>query len=378
MALITGQLANGPSHSNRSGQYSAVHLAESRWSKHRLHDTMKGKARISPLLPTTPLSSPAWSRWSELRFLLARMEIFFPQGMDSSNTSSTRSVKRGRSFMENNQFSQREDDDQNLNPSTSSQTQTDFTAPHSTVHGSHQNLRQKRRRLVAIGVTEASETDTENGANVISRRNSPGRVSTPHLRETTEPAAQRKTNAVMSAIPNDGTATARSEITTVTEADQNFVLDQMHLNRVAYLEGRNYQHILRCEDKIHPRNQVVLKFYPLNSVRFVREVIALRKLQHPNMVELIASPSYPRTHLLVFKYCRNGTLTSCIGKIDFDTILNYFIKISHALGYIHSQNIIHGDIKPAKILLDDMKNPRICDFDVSQLLPVGGAGQMGS
>ncbi|GFN78532.1 hypothetical protein PoB_000503800 [Plakobranchus ocellatus] len=203
-----------------------------------------------------------------------------------SNTSSTRTVKRRRSFMENNEFSQREDDDQNLNPTTSSQTRTDSTAPHSAVHGSHQNLRQKRRRLVAIGVTEASETDTENGAIIISRRNSPDRVSAPHLREAAEPAAQRKTNAVMSAIPNDGTATARSEISKVTEADQNFVLDQMLLNRVAYLEGRNYRHILPCEDKIHPRNQMVLKFYPLNSAKFVREVIALRKLSTPMWLSL--------------------------------------------------------------------------------------------
>ncbi|GFO49828.1 protein kinase [Plakobranchus ocellatus] len=145
----------------------------------------------------------------------------------------------------------------------------------------------------------------------------------------------------------------------------------MLLNRVAYLEGRNYRNILWCEDRIHPRNQVILKFYPLNSVRFVREVIALRKLQHPNVVELIDVPSYPRTHLLVFNYCPNGSLTACISEIDFDTILNYFIKISHTLAYIHSENVIHDDIKPDNILLDDRKNPRICDFDVSQLLPVG-------
>ncbi|GFO06449.1 serine/threonine-protein kinase ht1 [Plakobranchus ocellatus] len=295
--------------------------------------------------------------------------------MDNSNASSSRSVKRRRSLMENDEFPQREGDDQSLNPSTSSQTRTDSTAPHSAVHGSHQNLRQKRRRLVAISVAEASETDTENGTLVISRRNSPDRVSASPLREAAEPAAQREPNAAMSspqsAIPNDETAIAQSATTTVTETDQNFVLDQKRLNRVAYLEGRSDRHIMRCEDRIHPRNQVVLKFYPLNSVKFVREVIALRKLQHPNVIELIASPSYPRIHLLVFRYRRNGTLTSCIGKIDFDTILNYFIKISHALGYIHSENIIHGDIKPDNILFDDSTNPRICDFDVFQLLPVG-------
>ncbi|GFO43619.1 AGC family protein kinase [Plakobranchus ocellatus] len=294
--------------------------------------------------------------------------------MDNSNAPSSRSVKRRRSLMENDECPQREGDDQSLNPSTSSQTRTDSTAPQSAVHGSHQNLRQKRR-LVAIGVAETSGTNAENSAIVISRRNSPDRVSAPPLREAAEPAAQRGANAVMSspqsAIPNNGTATAQSTTTTVTEADQNFVLDQMYLNRVAYLEGRNYRHILLCVDRIHPRNQVVLKFYPLNSARFIREVIALRKLKHPNVVKLIASPSYPRTHLLVFNYCRNGTLASCIGKIDFDTIVNYFIKISHALDYIHFQNIIHGDIKPANILLDDSKNPIICDFDVSQLLPVG-------
>ncbi|GFO31452.1 hypothetical protein PoB_005795700 [Plakobranchus ocellatus] len=157
--------------------------------------------------------------------------------MDNSNTSNTHSVKRRRSLTESNEFPQREGDDQNLNPTTSSQTRTDSTAPHSAVYCSHQILRQKRRRLVAVGVAEASETGAKNEAIVISRRNNPDRISSPPLREPAEPEAQRETNAVMgpsqSAIPNDGTATARSEITTVTEADQNFVLDQMLLNRVA-------------------------------------------------------------------------------------------------------------------------------------------------
>ncbi|GFO30394.1 hypothetical protein PoB_005689900 [Plakobranchus ocellatus] len=138
--------------------------------------------------------------------------------MDNSNTSRTRSVKRKRSLMENNEFPQREGDDQSLNPTMSSQTCTDSTAPHSAVHGSHQNLRQKRRRLVAVRVAEASETGAEDEAIVISRRNTPDPVSTRPLREAADPAAQRETNAMtsspQSAIPKDGTATARSEITT--------------------------------------------------------------------------------------------------------------------------------------------------------------------
>lgn len=49
-------------------------------------------------------------------------------------------------------------------------------------------------------------------------------------------------------------------------------------------------------------------------------------------------------------------------------IQKWMADICSGLQYIHSQHIIHGDIKPANILLDDKGNAKIADFGTSTIL----------
>jgi len=45
---------------------------------------------------------------------------------------------------------------------------------------------------------------------------------------------------------------------------------------------------------------------------------------------------------------------------------HFFLQVLSALNFIHENNIIHGDIKPQNILIDDNGRAIICDFDVSK------------
>jgi len=55
-------------------------------------------------------------------------------------------------------------------------------------------------------------------------------------------------------------------------------------------------------------------------------------------------------------------------KMDENVAKCLFVQVIEGLGYIHSKNIIHRDIKLDNILLDGKGNVKIADFGVSKLV----------
>lgn len=105
---------------------------------------------------------------------------------------------------------------------------------------------------------------------------------------------------------------------------------------------------------------------------FDKELDLLSKLNHKCLVRLIG---YCETeHVLVFEYMANGTLDDCLHQFRLGRCLTWEerLKISagaaKGLEYLHeyaTTMIIHGDVKPANILLDDKLEAHISDFGLS-------------
>jgi len=56
-------------------------------------------------------------------------------------------------------------------------------------------------------------------------------------------------------------------------------------------------------------------------------------------------------------------------KVTFDDIVNWFIGVAEALQFLHGNNIVHGDLKPDNLLLDETANRlKITDFGTSRHL----------
>ncbi|EJD07282.1 kinase-like protein, partial [Fomitiporia mediterranea MF3/22] len=53
-------------------------------------------------------------------------------------------------------------------------------------------------------------------------------------------------------------------------------------------------------------------------------------------------------------------------------------KIAHAIHFLHSEDIVHSDIKPANILISDTGDPLLCDFGVSRMLTASQSLQFSS
>jgi len=74
---------------------------------------------------------------------------------------------------------------------------------------------------------------------------------------------------------------------------------------------------------------------------------------------------------IVMEKAEHGSLDKWIGKIDHDKLRKIALGIIAGLKYIHSQHVIHRDIKPKNILMSGPKDdmiPKIADFGVSKVI----------
>ena len=108
---------------------------------------------------------------------------------------------------------------------------------------------------------------------------------------------------------------------------------------------------------------------------FKREVNLTLSLNHPNIIKLfgITCVKENKKQGIVMDKAEHGSLDEWIGKIHHDKLTKISLGVVDGLKYVHSQHVIHRDIKPQNILMfgsdseDDMI-PKIADFGVSKVI----------
>ncbi len=120
---------------------------------------------------------------------------------------------------------------------------------------------------------------------------------------------------------------------------------------------------------------VAIKVLPANSLqgprraRFQREARTIARLEHPFVVPLydFSLPKNPDEQpFLVMRYMTGGTLADKIrrGPLSKDEVIQITQRIGQALDAAHKRNLIHRDIKPGNILLDDDGYAYLADFGI--------------
>ena len=73
-------------------------------------------------------------------------------------------------------------------------------------------------------------------------------------------------------------------------------------------------------------------------------------------------------------YASNGNLNNIIKKslgMDESSAFKYFIQVASAIYFLHENNIVHRDIQPENILLDEFNNIKLCNFGLAAEISSG-------
>jgi molecular chaperone DnaK len=103
--------------------------------------------------------------------------------------------------------------------------------------------------------------------------------------------------------------------------------------------------------------------------RFQREVEAVAKLSHPNIVTAYDADEDQGIHFLVMEYVDGRDLGSLITRaapLDVDQALDYITQAARGLAYAHSRNVIHRDIKPGNLLVDRDGVVKVLDMGLAR------------
>ncbi|KAK7412460.1 hypothetical protein VNO78_03924 [Psophocarpus tetragonolobus] len=98
-----------------------------------------------------------------------------------------------------------------------------------------------------------------------------------------------------------------------------------------------------------------------------REISILRRVRHPNIVQLFEVMATKSKIYFVMEYVRGGELFNKVakGRLKEEVARKYFQQLISAVAFCHARGVYHRDLKPENLLLDDNGNLKVSDFGLS-------------
>jgi serine/threonine protein kinase len=103
--------------------------------------------------------------------------------------------------------------------------------------------------------------------------------------------------------------------------------------------------------------------------RFKREAEIAQRIEHPNVVPVLATGEYEGLPWAAQRFISGGSLEERLdrwGALDLYQVVALFKQVAAGLDVLHENGLIHRDLKPGNILLDERGVPFIADFGLAK------------
>ncbi len=109
--------------------------------------------------------------------------------------------------------------------------------------------------------------------------------------------------------------------------------------------------------------------------RFRREASSAAALSHPNIVGIFDRGEWDGTYYIAMEYVEGRTLKKIVeehGALDVVLAIDLALQILQAARFAHSRGVIHRDLKPQNVIVDEEGRARVTDFGIAR----AGASEM--
>ncbi|HEY2806005.1 MAG TPA: serine/threonine-protein kinase [Gemmatimonadales bacterium] len=147
--------------------------------------------------------------------------------------------------------------------------------------------------------------------------------------------------------------------------------------RIGKLLGRGGMGTVFLAEDLTLQREVAIKVLPprLTSEekfvsRFMHEARTAAKLDHPNIIPIYAVQSSDNLHYFAMKYVTGRTIEDVLqgGPMPVDECRRVLFDAAMALAHAHQRGVVHRDVKPSNIMIDESGRVLLGDFGISKAL----------
>ena len=113
---------------------------------------------------------------------------------------------------------------------------------------------------------------------------------------------------------------------------------------------------------------------PESRQRFEREARTIASLQHPHIVTIHSVEEVEGVAFLTMELVKGKTLAELIPRdgMPLDRLFDIGIPLADAVQAAHEKGVIHRDLKPGNVMIDDAGHLKVLDFGLAKLVPAAG------
>ncbi|KAG6404659.1 hypothetical protein SASPL_136912 [Salvia splendens] len=194
--------------------------------------------------------------------------------------------------------------------------------------------------------------------------------------------SRRRVSAEMKAIQNESDEKEEMASTTASLNYRRYTIEEIeeatqYFSKSLKVGEGGYGPVFKCRlDHTPVAVKVLRPDAAQGRSQFQQELQVLSCMRHPNMVLLVgACPEYG---CLVYEYMANGSLEDCLNRKDNKRALSWQLRfriaaeIATGLNFLHQMKpepLVHRDLKPGNILLDQNYVSKISDVGLARLVP---------